>query len=166
MRSICLSAVAVLMMSLLMFSGVMAEEATGPWFDMEHCGFCKTLLDQPELMEHMTWEQHNISNGIMSVTTVDPEFMPQYQKASAAMEEVGKKFAAGEKVEMCPMCQAMGACYAKGMKTETVKTLHGDVTLMTSDDPALVAEIQAWGKRTNDEMAKMEAEPMEKMEKE
>jgi hypothetical protein len=153
-----------MMICLLMFSGVMAED--GEWFDMPNCEMCKPMMDQPGLLEHATWEQHNISNGIMSVTTVTPEFMPQFDKARAAMEAVSKRMMAGEEVHLCPMCQAMGACFAKGLKAETVNTKHGQISIMTSDDPKVVAEIQAWAKRTNDEMAKMEAMPMEEKEKE
>ena len=27
-----------------------------PWFDMEKCAFCRTLTEDPHLLENMTWE--------------------------------------------------------------------------------------------------------------
>ena len=43
-------------------------------------------------------------------------------------------------------------------------TQHGDVTVMTSDDLEVVAEMHAWAKRTNEELAKFEMEEMEEVE--
>jgi hypothetical protein len=131
------------------------------WFDMENCGFCKQLMDPPDMLEHATWEHHNIANGIVSVATIDKKYIGPWRAAEAKMEEMGKKMEKGEQVPMCNACMAMGKLMMMGAKWESVTTTHGSVSLMTSDDPATVKEIQAWGKRTMDEMAKME-----KMEKE
>ncbi|MBU1320606.1 MAG: hypothetical protein KKG33_06615 [candidate division Zixibacteria bacterium] len=163
MKNLHLSALVALGLALLFAAAGVAEDA--PWMDMQKCDMCRPLMEQPGLLEHTTWEHHNISNGVISITTVDPAFMPQYEMARAKMGEVGKKFETGEKVELCQMCTAMGTCFAKGLKAEMVQTKHGDVHMMTSDDPAVVAEIQAWAKRTNDEMAKFEAAEETKMEK-
>ncbi len=127
-----------------------------PWFDMENCAFCSKLLEDPGLLKNSVWEHHEIDNGIISVTTVKPEYLPSYRKAEAAMNEVGKKIAAGEQVPMCGMCQAFGALFMKGARMEVVETSVGSVMLMTSSDSTVVTEIKAWGKRTNDEMAMME----------
>lgn len=127
-----------------------------PWFDMEKCGFCKLLMDPPDMLEHASWEHHNIANGIVSVTTVDMEYIKPWRAAEAKMEELGKKMEKGEQVPMCNSCMAMGKLMMMGAKFESVQTTHGNIALMTSDDPKVVAEIQAWGKKTMDEMAKME----------
>jgi hypothetical protein len=129
-----------------------------PWFDMENCAFCSNLIEDPKLLDNMVWEHHEISNGIVTVTTIKPEFLESYRKASAAMDAVGKRIAAGEQVPMCGMCQSMGSFFMKGAKMDYVETSVGDVMLLTSSDSTVVAEIKAWAKRTNDEMAKMEAE--------
>jgi TusA-related sulfurtransferase len=43
----------------------------------------------------------------------------------------------------------------KGAKMEYIETHHGDLLLMTSDDPNLIAEIQNWAKHTEEEMKKI-----------
>jgi hypothetical protein len=126
------------------------------WFDMESCGFCKHLLDPPDMLQHATWEHHNIANGIVSVATIDQKYIKQWRAAEAKMEEEGKKMEKGEQVPMCPACMAMGKLMMMGAKWESVNTAHGSVSMMTSDDPKVVKEIQAWGKKSMDELAKME----------
>jgi hypothetical protein len=126
------------------------------WFDMENCEFCKQLMDPPEMLMHTSWEHHNIANGIVSVATVDKEYLDSWRAAEARMEEVGKRMEKGEQVPMCNSCMALGKIMMMGAKYESFPTAHGNVSLITSDDPKMVEEIQAWGKRTTDEMAKME----------
>jgi hypothetical protein len=57
--------------------------------------------------------------------------------------------------EMCGSCMALGACMMKGPKQEYVETAHGDVWILTSDNPELVKELQAWVERNKVEMKKM-----------
>jgi hypothetical protein len=137
------------------------------WFDMEHCEMCKPLMAQPGLMQNMTWEQHAIADGIISVTTVREPFMKQYKDAQMQMADVAKRLQAGEKVQLCPSCTEFGTCIMKGAKIQNVPTMHGDIVIATSDNPELVAELQAWATRCNDEMAKMnEMKKADKGEKE
>lgn len=126
------------------------------WFDMENCGFCQSLLEPPDMLAHATWEHHNISNGLVSVSTVDKKYIEQWRAAEAKMEAAGKKMEQGEQVKMCNACTAMGKLFMMGAKWESIQTTHGGVSLITSDDPATVKEIQGWGKKTTDELAKME----------
>ena len=143
---------------LMVLSGsVLAQAEETAWFDLVNCDFCKHLTTPPDLMESMSWEHHNISNGLISVTTVKEGHMEAFLAAQAKMEETGKKMEKGEPVKMCGMCSAMGALMMKGVKMENVRTQHGDIWLMTSGDPEVVKAIQEWGKRNTDEMAKMEA---------
>ncbi|MFH1756240.1 MAG: hypothetical protein ABIA59_11130 [Candidatus Latescibacterota bacterium] len=138
------------------YSLTAAQEAK--WFDMENCGFCKALMTPPDMLEHATWEHHNIANGIVSVTTVDKEYIGPWRAAEAKMEETGKKMEKGEQVGMCNACMGISSLMMKGAKWESVQTTHGSVAMMTSSDAEVVKEIQAWGKKTMDEMAKMEME--------
>ena len=133
---------------------VQAEETA--WFDMENCEFCKHLATAPDLKENMSWEHHNISNGLISVTTVREGHLKTLRAAQAKMDEAGKKMQMGEKVEMCNMCSTMGELMMMGAKFEMIQTGHGDVWLVTSADPEVVKEIQEWGKQTTDELAKLE----------
>ena len=145
--------VAVLVMAL----AVMAEEPEKPWFDMVNCEFCKHLMDDPELLNHTTWEHFNITNGIINVTTVDKEYLDSYHAAGEEMMKVGKRLMDGEKVQMCGSCQAHGTLIQAGAKMEHIETQRGHVMLVTSDNPEMVAKIQAWAKRNIDELAKLEA---------
>lgn len=125
------------------------------WFDMEHCEMCKPLAEEPGLLEHVVWEQHNISNGIVSVTTVEKDYLDAYRNAHAKMGHVVERLQKGEKVGMCGMCTALGAAMMKGAKQEVVETTYGDVMILTSDKPDVVAELQEWAKRNREEMKKM-----------
>lgn len=127
------------------------------WFDMANCAMCKNISSHEGLMENITWEQHPISNGVVSVTTVNPKYMDSYRSCHADMEKIGAKLEAGEQVQLCGSCTALGQCIMKGVGMEYVKTSTGDVWLLTSDKPELVTEIQSWAKRNAEEMAKMKS---------
>ncbi|MFQ5512182.1 MAG: hypothetical protein ACE5EO_10065 [Candidatus Krumholzibacteriia bacterium] len=139
---------------LLFVAGVgMAGEK--PWFDMENCGMCKSLGSNAELMENLSWEQHNISNGILAVTTVSPKYLESYRAAHAEMSKTAQRLAKGEMMEMCGSCMAFGMCMMKGARQEYVETSTGDVWIVTSDNPELVVDLQNWVKRNKEEMAKL-----------
>nr|MBN2278297.1 hypothetical protein [candidate division Zixibacteria bacterium] len=153
MKKLTMPVLAVLLVFII---AALASSEEKPWFDMANCDFCKHLLDDPALLDHTVWEHHNISNGLISVTTVDKEYLPSLRKASHMMDVEGEKFAKGEPVKMCGMCQAMGMLMQKGVKYEVVETQRGSVMLMTSADPEVVKLIQDWGKRNIDELKKWE----------
>ena len=142
-------------LSLLAIMAVSGEK--GAWFDMENCEMCKPLMEQdPALLENTVWEHHEISNGLVSVTTVAPAFRAHYEKAGQRMSEVEKKLMSGEEVKLCNMCVAMGEMLNTGkVAMEHVMTSTGSVYLTTSDDPAMITEIQKWGQRTTEELEKM-----------
>jgi hypothetical protein len=140
----------------LMVSGL-ALAGDDAWFDMENCSFCKNLTTDPELLHHMTWDQYEISNGVISVTNVDPEYEKSYETCQAQMEKVAKEMQQGKQMPMCQSCMTLGAIMMKGLHTEQVKTKTGEIWIMTSDDPELVTGVQKWAARNMDEMAKMHA---------
>jgi hypothetical protein len=149
MKTLVLAAAVVLVVA---FSIVQAGDE--PWFDMENCSFCKNLATEPGLLDHMTWEQHNISNGMVSVTWVDEKYMDEYKTAYDNMEKVGKRLEAGEQLPMCQSCMTFGMLMMKGVKQESAKLTHGDVWIVTSDDPAVVKQIQDWATRNMEELKK------------
>ena len=59
-------------------------------------------------------------------------------------------------MKMCKSCQTFGMIMMAGVKMEKVEGNAAQVTLTTSDDPALVARLQELAKRNTDEMAMME----------
>lgn len=148
----------LLSFALLLVAGALNASET-PWFDMANCSMCKNLYAQEGLIDHIMWEQHAISDGVVSVTTVEPAYLAKYRTAHIDMLAAGKKMQGGEMMPMCGSCMALGACMMKGLQMEYVETSAGDVMIMTSDNPELVKEVQAWATRNTDEMKKMMNSP-------
>ena len=146
-----------LALALTLVAGV-ATAGEMAWFDMDNCAMCKGISSNPEMMKNITWEQHNIEGGIISVTTVGKKYVADYRVAHAEMEKTGMKLQSGEKMDMCGSCTALGAALMKGVEQQYVETTQGDVWLVTSKNPEVVAELQGWAKRNSEEMAKMKAE--------
>ncbi len=152
-RAIYLGTAVVLLACL----GLVAQDEK-PWFDMKNCEFCSNLCKDPHLLENMTWNHYDISNGLMSITTVKPEYRESYLEAQKAMQALGEEMMAGKKeVKMCGMCENYGKLSGLGAKVEVINAKEGDVVLMTSDNPEVVKLIHEHGQRTREEMAKMES---------
>jgi hypothetical protein len=154
---------AMLLVAMLAIAAmVSAGDAPKAWFDMEGCEFCKHMMTDPKLMDNMTWECHDITNGAVMITTVKPESRKSYDMAMKGMMELGNKMKSGEvdpmKVKMCGHCMAYGQLMEKGMKTDYVMGTNADVTILTSDKPEMVAEIKTFAQKNRDEMKKWEAE--------
>jgi len=136
------------------------EAGETPWFDMENCAFCKNLLKDPKLLENMIWEHHDISNGLLSITTVKPEFKKSYDEAMQAMMDLGQKLEKGEveikDLKLCGSCQHWGMLEQMGAKFEHIQGKTADITLITSDKPEVIAKIKEYGQRNREELAKME----------
>lgn len=131
----------------------------GEWFDMENCAMCKNM--SPELMKSMSWEQVDISNGIVCITNVNKGQIDAYRKAHESMVETGMRLQKGEQLKVCGSCTALGMCLMKGPHQEYAETSTGDVWILTSDKPEVVTELQAWAKRNRDEMAMMHSDSHE-----
>jgi len=148
----------MLTLAITLFIGsgmVQADEAK--WFDMENCAMCSGMMAEKGLMEHMNWEQHNISNGVISVATVTPEFMEAFGRSCAARDAQGAKLMAGEKMDLCGSCSSLASLFPKGLQHEKVDTKDGNITLFTSDNPEIVKELHAWADKNAEEMKKMMA---------
>lgn len=155
---------AFLLVGLLAFvaTAATAQEkpaAEKPWFDMANCSFCKHLVKDTMLLENMTWNHYDISNGVMAVTTVKPEYKAAYLEAMKSMQQVGEDMAAGKvQVQMCGHCENYGKLMMSGANMEYVQTDVADIVLMTSDKPEIVEMIKKFGQRNREELAKWEAE--------
>ncbi|MEE9443292.1 MAG: hypothetical protein V3V99_11575 [candidate division Zixibacteria bacterium] len=143
----------------LSFSVVIAGEK--PWFDMDNCDMCKSINKYDGLKENMTWEQHSINNGIMTVSTVKPSHLKAYRKAQMDMDMVAKKLESGQKVNSCRMCSDLGSIFEKGVNSEKVNTRHGSIWLLTSDNSESISRLQSWSEKTRHEMEKMMAHNMQ-----
>ena len=136
--------------------GAVAGET--PWFDLEGCAMCKNMVAEEGLMEHMEWENFVVTNGMMSITVVDPDYEEAFERSMAAMEATGMKMMSGEEMYLCGFCQSYGSLHMAGATVENIDTKFGSVSLVTSDDPALVKMIQAHAETTISEYEKMMAE--------
>lgn len=155
-RSFALLAVLGLLVSPL----ALAEDVK--WFDNEKCEVCQSLMKHKGLMESMTWEQYDISNGVVAVTTVQKGHLDKFRKAQEDMGMVLQRLQKGEQVGLCGSCTTLGAIMMKGVKSEEVQTMHGEVWIMTSDNAEVVTELQNWAARNKEEMKKHQAEKTEK----
>lgn len=157
-RHFIIVALAVMLMSLT----AVAEEK--PWFDMENCAFCKNLMTDPHLMDNITWEQYHISNGILVVTTVAPEYEESFEKAMKAMEKLGNDMMEGKVTDVvtCGHCDFYGMLMASGAKFENFKTKAGYIDLIISDNPEILAKIKEYAANNDKAMAEWEEEKKKK----
>jgi hypothetical protein len=145
----------MVMAAVLLLAGL-AEAGDKPWFDMQNCALCKPFMEDPELMKNTEMEQHEISNGIVMITTVKKELLPSYRAAHAKMMEAIGRIEKGDTLYLCGLCTAFGMLIERGAKFEYVETKHGDVSFMSSDDPEIVTAIKAMAAKSEEEMKKME----------
>lgn len=129
--------------------------AEKPWLDPPNCDMCKGMVAEPGLMEHMSWENYAVSNGMLSLCTVDPAYAKAYEKAMMHMEETKKKLMAGEKLNLCGCCTSIGELAMAGAVMNEVATKGGHAMIMTSSDEALIKKIHAHVEKTNEAFAKM-----------
>ena len=113
------------------------------WFD-KTCSMCSNMYGNEGLIEHMSWEQLDLRNGIISITTVDEKYLPDYRKAKVGMMETMAKMHSGEELHICGSCQYLGKCMMQGPDQDYVQTSTGDIMILTSGDEELVAELQKW----------------------
>ncbi len=144
-----------LILGLFVFMMLVPMAFAGDWLDMEKCTMCKVLTTHEGLMENMTWEHHNLKNGIVTISTVKDSHMKAFRKANTEMNTLGDRLMKGEQMEMCGMCNAFGAVLMKGVDMEYAETMHGDIWILTSDKSEIVKELHDWADRTKKEMAMM-----------
>lgn len=146
------------LVALVLVAAVMAADQEKPWFDMKNCAFCKELAAQPGLLEHMRHEYHNIHNGIVSVTYIDKDYRDEFAAMHQGMGKVVADMQAGKPVQMCQHCAKIGEFYQKGVRMEEVKSSDAIIVIYSSEDTALIADIQAFGARCTEELAEYAAE--------
>jgi hypothetical protein len=87
-----------------------------------------------------------LKNGVMFVYTAEsPGRVSAVQAAMARRgERLAQIIASGDKAHLCPECKTMRGAMASGKMTREVVNIEGGaLTLMTSNDPAVVAKIHA-----------------------
>ena len=68
--------------------------------DYHNCGVCKTMMEEPGLMEHLKWEGRPIATGMVSVTKVEPAYEAAYERSHKKMMEAVARLEAGEEMEI------------------------------------------------------------------
>jgi hypothetical protein len=141
-------------LSILAVSPVFAADG-GSWFDMQNCEMCKPLIMSEGLMKHMTWEHHNVSSGLVSISKVDQDYLDSYIKAQMQMNAVAEKWMRGEPVYLCNMCKDMGSILKSGAVSDMVESGDTFIRVTSSANPEILEAIHKWTDRTNKEMQAM-----------
>ena len=144
---------------MIMAVAFIATAADEPWFDLKKCAFCKTLADQPGLIDHMKTEYHNLHNGMMSITHIDKEYQAAFAKAQEAMKPVIKDLQAGKPVYTCRHCTTLGSLMMAGVIPDEVKRGDDIIVVYTSNDSTMVAKIQDFGQKSADAFEQMAKQP-------
>ncbi len=147
---------AVLLVIFIMATFGTAEDKA--WFDFVNCDFCKHFTTDSLLTKNMVWEQYEISNGLLVVTTVKPEFMESYRAATAEMKKLGEAMMAGTvtDVKTCGHCDYYGIMMQSGAKFENVETVMGDIDLITTGDEKVLKMIKTYADNNDKAMAAFE----------
>ncbi|MFT5233250.1 MAG: hypothetical protein ACI9UK_002303 [Candidatus Krumholzibacteriia bacterium] len=156
-KSVVLIFALTLITSLAIAGDSMVSESG--WFDFENCVFCKAMSEDPGMLEATAWESHNTANGSVTIMVVPAEYKEAMATATKKMEATGEEMQTGKinpmEANMCGHCQAYGALMMSGVNMETVEGDAATVTLMTSDDKAVVKRIHEMTDTNNKEMALM-----------
>ena len=156
------SVLAVCCLLLLVAAAPVSAGDDHSFLDMENCAFCSSLVEDPSLLMNLGWENHNIADGMVSITTFNtPEAEASYATARKKMEATGAKMMAGEEMDICGFCQSMTGLMMEGATHEEVEFEGGVVMLLTSTNPETVEHIHTHCGKINEEMKKMEAHHME-----
>jgi hypothetical protein len=155
MRTI-VTGVLVLAVTVLLLAGT-ASGGDKPWFDMEKCELCKVFMEEPILMASMNWEEFEVYNGTVSVTTVKKEYLPAYRTAHKKMMKNIDRLEQGDTLYLCGMCTEIGRLMELGAVYEYFETEQGSVSLFTAAGPEVIAAIKAMSVKGKEEWEKMEA---------
>ena len=140
---------------------IQAEEGA-KWLDPKGCYFCQPLTETEGLMENLGWESHKIKNGIVEVVTYKPEWQEKYRAAWAEMQKRWKEFDPAKQYQICGLCQAWQQIPLDKVTWEDVRFNGGEISIGTSEDSTIVAQMRAIADKTcsaMDEMMKAEAAP-------
>ena len=150
MRKVASLALAVCMAMVIDSTQLLADE----WFDMKNCAVCKSMGEHMDIMQHIKWETHLVNTGMMSVSIIPAEYQAVMKEAHEKMEATIEKLKSGEQMHLCGFCESYRKLMAQGAKSEDFETDAGHVSLLTSTDPQVVAQIHDHAKKTMAEYKK------------
>lgn len=137
-------------MILIFITTIAFAGENAPWVDMGGCPICMNVSSEEGLMENMTWEHHLIATGAMIVSTIKPEFQPQFVRAKAGMKKLLGKVVAGEDIQVCGYCSSLSLLLKEGAKAENIVTKASDIMLISSTDKAVISKIHVHAQKTID----------------
>jgi hypothetical protein len=140
---------------------IQSEEGAAPkWLDPQNCYFCQPLTQTEGLMDNLGWESHKIKNGIVQVVTYKPEWEEKYKAACGEMQKRWKEYDPAKQYHLCGLCQAWQRIPLDKVAWEDVKFNGGEISIGTSGDSTIVAQMHIIADKTcaaMDEMKKAEA---------
>lgn len=154
MKRICLALIALVALAC---SSVDAQEESS-WFDLDNCAICKNMSDVEDLLPNIKWENHKIPNGMLSISVIPEAYKEKMETAHKGMEATIERLQGGEAMELCGFCTSYGALMEAGAESTELKTVGGDISMITSNDPAVVEKIHVHADKTIEEFKKMMAE--------
>jgi len=154
--------VGLLFMLMVLATGIATAgeslKSSSGWFDFENCEFCQNLTKDSDLLDHSTWENFPIANGMINILSVESDYADDMAKAEAAMSALGAKMQSGEvnpmAVKTCDHCRSFGMLMMSGaVNVERVEGTAAVVTIFTSEDETVVEQLQEQARRDTAEMA-------------
>ncbi len=119
-----------------------------PWFDMKQCAFCKNMAPLESRMSEIACDTHKIDDGMLMVAYVPDDLKSALHSAHEKMMGTVKELESGKQLPMCGFCQKIGMFMAQGATMKKYQGDHGEVTLFTSDDPAVVKQLHEFADET------------------
>ncbi len=135
----------VVLACLVIAASAVAGKTLKGWFDYDHCAYCREWAAQPGLVAHSHDEAHEISDGIVWVTTIDNGYEDAFATALAAEDKVAADLGAGKDLPLCQYCATIGELGKKGVRIEAIPCRNALVTIYTSTDTSLVWQIREFG---------------------
>ena len=111
-----------------------------------------------DMMQQVKWETHLIDDGFISVAVVPEKLKGKMSELKKEMKATIARAKKGDDVTCCGYCMSMGELIEAGAKQEELSTAGGELMILTSKDPKLVAKIHSHAKKTIAEHKKMEQE--------
>ncbi|MDH3892159.1 MAG: hypothetical protein OEV49_13860 [candidate division Zixibacteria bacterium] len=133
---------------LLLIATVTFAGDNAPWVDMKDCPICSNVSSEEGLMENMTWEHHLTATGVMTVSTIKPDYQEKFDRAKGRMKEIMGKVVAGEEIQVCGYCTSLSLLLKKGAKADNVTTQASDIMVVSSTDEATIAGIHTHAEKT------------------
>ena len=145
----------VAMMAVLVVGAVLVAQEETKWLDPANCYFCQPLTETEGLMEAVGWENHKISNGMVTITTYAPEWEEAVKAAGAEMEKRWEGYDPTAEHQLCGLCEAWLTVPMDKITIEKVDFNGGELTITTTTDAEVLSQLHEIADKTIAAMAAM-----------